>query len=115
MGEAMEEGMKEIRTGAGLTMKAEAFFSHIVEQFRYVSEQIHDISSATEQMSAGAEEVTASVIDIANIAKASSDGTVNIHKLTQDQLKIAQEIADSATALSGLTDEMRLSIQRINV
>lgn len=115
MGEAMEEGMKEIRTGAGLTMKAEAFFSHIVEQFRYVSEQIHDISSATEQMSAGAEEVTASVIDIANIAKASSDGTLNIHKLTQDQLKIAQEIADSATALSGLTDEMRVSIQRINV
>ncbi|WP_171692172.1 methyl-accepting chemotaxis protein [Paenibacillus germinis] len=115
MGEAMEEGMKEIRTGAGLTMKAEAFFSHIVEQFRYVSEQIHDISSATEQMSAGAEEVTASVIDIANIAKSSSDGTLNIHKLTQDQLKIAQHIADSATALSGLTDEMRLSIQRINV
>lgn len=52
---------------------------------------------------------------VANIAKASSDGTLNIHKLTQDQLKIAQEIADSATALSGLTDEMRVSIQRINV
>ncbi|UKS28860.1 methyl-accepting chemotaxis protein [Paenibacillus sp. HWE-109] len=115
MGEAMENGMKEVQTGAALSKKAEAFFTHIVEQFRFVSEQIQDISTVTEQMSAGAEEVTASVVDIAHIAKVSSDGTSNIHKLTHDQLRIAKEIADSADALSGLTDEMRKSIEQINV
>ncbi|MEC0232168.1 methyl-accepting chemotaxis protein [Paenibacillus alba] len=115
MGDAMANGMKEVQTGATLSKKAEAFFTHIVEQFRFVTEQIQDISSVTEQMSAGAEEVTASVIDIAHIAKTSSDGTSNIHKLTHDQLVIAKEIADSADALSGLTDEMRKSIEQINV
>lgn len=115
MGEAMEAGMSEIQTGADLSKKAEEFFRHIVEQFRFVSEQIQDISSVTEQMSAGSEEVAASVVDIAHIAKSSSDGTSNIHQLTYEQLKIAQEIADSADALSGLTDEMRKSIEQIKV
>lgn len=69
----------------------------------------------TEEMSAGSEEVAASVVGIAHIAKSSSDGTSNIHKLTHEQLKIAQEIADSADALSGLTDEMRKSIEQIKV
>lgn len=115
MGEAMEAGMGEIRTGAALSMQAEEFFRHIVKQFRFVSDQIHDISSVTEQMSAGSEEVAASVVDIAHIAKSSSDGTANIHKLTHEQLRIAQEIADSADALSGLTDVMRRSIEQIKV
>ncbi|MBP1961615.1 methyl-accepting chemotaxis protein [Paenibacillus aceris] len=115
MGDAMEAGMSEIKTGAALSKKAEDFFRHIVEQFRYVSEQIQDISSVTEEMSAGSEEVAASVVDIAHIAKSSSDGTSNIHQLTHEQLKIAQEIADSADALSGLTHEMRKSIEQIKV
>jgi methyl-accepting chemotaxis protein len=115
MGEAMEAGRSEIQTGADLTIKAEEFFRHIVEQFRFVSQQIQEISSVTEEMSAGSEEVAASVVDIAHIAKSSSDGTTNIHKLTHEQLKIAQEIADSADALSGLTDEMRKSIEQIKV
>lgn len=115
MGDAMEEGMKEIQTGAVLSQKAEAFFTHIVEQFRFVSDQIQDISSVTEQMSAGSEEVAASVVEIAHIAKSSSDGTSSIHKLTHEQLKIAREIADSADAFSGLTDEMRKSIEQIKV
>ncbi|MDR6882101.1 methyl-accepting chemotaxis protein [Bacillus sp. 3255] len=115
MGESMEAGMSEIRTGADLSAKAEALFRHIVEQFRFVSDQVHDISSVTEQMSAGSEEVAASVVDIAHIAKSSSDGTSNIHKLTHEQLRIAQEIADSADALSGLTDVMRKSIEQIKV
>ncbi|NEW05014.1 methyl-accepting chemotaxis protein [Paenibacillus sp. SYP-B3998] len=113
--EAMDNGMNEIRTGAALSKQAEESFTHIVEQFRFVAEQIQDISSATEEMSAGAEEVTASVIGIAHIAKTSSVGTQNIHELTHKQLKVAQDIADSATTLSGLTDEMRKSIQQINV
>ncbi|UQZ84673.1 Methyl-accepting chemotaxis protein McpB [Paenibacillus konkukensis] len=113
--EAMESGAREIKAGTELSGAAEESLTRVVEMFRFVSEQIHDISAATEQMYAGSEEVAASVVGIADIAKASSDQTREIRALTDTQLDVVKQIADSAAALSGMTHDMREAVKQIKV
>lgn len=83
--------------------------------FRLVSEQIQDISAATEQMSAGSEEVTASVVEIANIAIASSEQTLQIQDQTDKQLNIVRHVADSAAELSEMTHRLRESAKEFKI
>lgn len=113
--EAMEVGAEEVRTGASLSGEAQASFANVVEMFRLVTEQIQDISAATEQMTAGSEEVSATVIEISDIAKATSDQTLHIGELTDKQLDIVRYFADSAAQLSGMTHQLRESVQQIKV
>ncbi|WP_028552754.1 methyl-accepting chemotaxis protein [Paenibacillus sp. UNC451MF] len=113
--EAMNKGSEEVQTGTVLSEKAEEYLTLIVEKFRFVADQIHDISAATEQISAGSEEVAASVIGIADIAKASSDQTRQIRELTDIQLDVVKQMADSAIALNEITQDMREAIKQIKV
>lgn len=113
--DAMNKGSHEVQTGTVLSEQAEDYLTMIVERFRFVADQIHDISAATEQISAGSEEVAASVIGIADIAKASSDQTKHIRELTDIQLDVVKQMADSAIALNLMTQDMREAIKQIKV
>ncbi|NHN31666.1 methyl-accepting chemotaxis protein [Paenibacillus agricola] len=113
--EAMEIGSKEVYTGKVLSEEAEESFTNVVEMFRLVTGQIHDISAATEQISAGSEEVSASVVEITDIAKASSEQTLQIRELADQQLEIVRHVADAAAELSGMTHHLREAVKQIKV
>ncbi|WP_172798886.1 methyl-accepting chemotaxis protein [Paenibacillus sp. FJAT-26967] len=113
--EAMKSGSEEVRAGSELSEEAETSFANVVELFRLVSEQIREISASTEQMTASSEEVSATVIEIADIAKATSDQTLQIGELTDQQLHIAQYFADSAKELNEMTHRLRESVKQIRV
>ena len=113
--EAMSTGAQEVQTGTVLSEHAEEYLTAIVDQFRFVADQIQDISAAAEQISAGSEEVAASVMGIADIAKVSSDQTRQIRELTDSQLNVVRQMADSAVALNEMTQDMRGAIKQIKV
>jgi len=113
--EAMEAGATEVRTGTRLSEEAERSFADVLEMFRLVSGQIVDISAATEQMSAGSQEVSASVIEIADIAKGSSEQTQHIRSLTEQQLGSVRQIASAAADLSAMTLRLREAVERVKV
>ncbi|GAB6991104.1 methyl-accepting chemotaxis protein [Paenibacillus pini] len=113
--EAMGNSSQEVRSGTSLSEGARTSFSNVVEMFRLVTGQIHDISAATEQMTANSEEVSATVIDIANIAKTTSDQTLQIDELTDQQLQIVRYLAESAVTLRDMTHHLRESVQQIKV
>lgn len=113
--EAMEHGSREVRIGEVLSAEAEESFAKVVDMFRRVSGQIQEISAATQQMTAGSEEVSASVAAIAEIAKASSDETAQIRELTDQQLHIVRQFADSAAELSGMTHHLLEAVKRVKV
>ncbi|MCD1258369.1 HAMP domain-containing protein [Paenibacillus athensensis] len=113
--EAMESGVTEVRTGTQLSAEAERSFADVVEMFRLVSGQIVDISAATEQMSAGSQEVSASVLEIAGIAKVSSDQTQHIRSLSEQQLGSVRQIASAAAELSAMTLRLREAVERVKV
>jgi methyl-accepting chemotaxis protein len=113
--EAMEIGSKEVHSGKVLSEEAEESFTNVVEMFRLVSGQIHDIATATEQITAGSEEVSASVVEIADIAKASSEQTLQIRELADQQLENVRHVADAAAGLSGMTHHLREAVKQIKV
>lgn len=113
--EAMEQGALEVRAGRALSAEAGQLIANVVDKFRLVAEQIQEISEATGHMAAGSEEVSASVISIAEIAGASSDQTVQIRELTERQLRIVRQFADSAAELSRMTHHLLETVKQVKV
>lgn len=113
--EKMKVGEEEVRRGISLSEKTESYFQHVVDQFRFVTQQIQDLSAASEQMSAGSEEVSASADTISDIAQASATKMKEVYQLTGIQLLNAQQIAELAETLHGLTANLRDALHQLKI
>ncbi|WP_379151917.1 methyl-accepting chemotaxis protein [Paenibacillus sp. sgz5001063] len=105
----------DVELGIKVTAEAKEAFLSIEQSTAKINGQIHDISAITEQMSAGAEEVAASVQEISNIARSTSDAFQNVTAATEQQLASMDEIAASSTELSKMATDLQQKVERFKL
>lgn len=111
----MSAGVQEMTQGVTISANAEASFRGMLDKFRLVGSQIEEVSAASEQMSAGSEEVAAAVANMADIAQSASDQIFRIYEMTLQQSEAARHIAESAEQVSAASQDMRQTVERLNV
>ncbi|GGF63544.1 methyl-accepting chemotaxis protein [Paenibacillus albidus] len=105
----------DVELGIHVTDEAKEAFANIEHSTARINGQIHDISAITQQMSAGAEEVTASVLEISNISRSTSDAFQNVTAATEQQLASMEEISTSTTELSKMAMDLQHKIERFKL
>jgi methyl-accepting chemotaxis protein len=109
---SMEKSIAEIGDGMGRMKNVGESFGHIRSSIREVSLQIQDVSAINEQMSAGTEEITASIADMLNIARESSDSAEMVAEASAVQKDLMVMVVDSAQSLNQMMSELKDEIEK---
>jgi methyl-accepting chemotaxis protein len=113
--EAMNDGTREVKTGAEVVNAAGVAFQEIVELVSQVSSQVRDISAAIQQMAAGSQQIVGSVQKINALSKTSAGEAQSVSAATQQQLASMEEIATSSEALAKLSQELQAAVATFRV
>ncbi|MFD3269261.1 methyl-accepting chemotaxis protein [Paenibacillus dendritiformis] len=106
MASAMESTAEEVQEGTQIVQVAGETFQKVWNSIQEVSDQIQEVSAASEEMSAGSEQVAAVLDNLADIAKNASESSQSVAASSEEQLAIVEEIADSASVMSGKMKEL---------
>lgn len=109
---AMNEGTKEVRTGAEVVNEAGLAFKEIFRSVNDVSSQIREISAAIQQMAGGSQQVVASIRDIDAICKETSGQAQSVSAATEEQSATMEQIAASSQALAKMAEELTGAVSK---
>ncbi|MDR3591391.1 MAG: methyl-accepting chemotaxis protein [Negativicutes bacterium] len=112
---AMNDGTREVKTGAEVVNAAGAAFREIAALVNQVSEQVGDISAAIQQTAAGSQQIVGSVKKIDQLSKKSAGEAQSVSAATEEQLASMEEIATSSEALAKLSQELQAAVSRFRV
>ena len=112
---AMNDGTREVKSGADVVNNAVVAFREIVDLVSEVSSQVTDISAAMQQMAAGSQQIVGSVQKIDELGKKSIGETQSVSAAAEEQLAAMEEIASSSQALAKLADELQTSVAGFHV
>ncbi|WP_367398228.1 methyl-accepting chemotaxis protein [Paenibacillus sp. MSJ-34] len=112
---SIEIGTKEANEGNQIIQWAGEVFQDIVADSGKIAVQAEEVSAATEQMPAGSEQISASIVELNNIAKASYQRSKNADSLSKEQLASIEGISVSVQTLSRMAQELNNSIHKFKV
>lgn len=112
---AMDGGIREVRTGTEVVNEAGRTFDEIVSLIGNLSDQVNDISAAIEQMAASSQRIVVSVKDIDKSIKESSAHTQTVSAATEEQLASMEEIASSSQELAKLAEKLRNVVSNFKI
>lgn len=112
---AMNDGTREVRTGAEVVNAAGVSFQEIVELVSQVSGQVREISAAIQQMASGSQQIVGAVKKIDQLSKASAGESQSVSAATEEQLASMEEIAKSSQALAQLAQDLQSAAARFRV
>ncbi|XER08199.1 hypothetical protein SRRS_38130 [Sporomusa rhizae] len=112
---AMNDGTREVRTGAEVVNMAGLAFREIVELISQVSGQVAEISASIQQMASGSQQIVGSVKKIDALSKTSAGESQSVSAATEEQLASMEEIASSSQALANLAQELQSAAARFRV
>ena len=112
---AMNDGTREVKTGAAVVNAAGTAFREIVTLVAQVSEQVQEISAAIQQMAGGSQQIVGSVKKIDRLSKASSGETQSVSAATEEQLASMEEIAGSSEALAKLAQNLQTAVGQFRI
>lgn len=112
---AMNNGTREVKSGADVVDSAGIAFREIVNLVSEVSSQVREISAAMQQMAAGSQQIISSVNKIDELGKKSIGETQNVSAAAEEQLVAMEEIASSSQVLAKLADELQTSVAGFQV
>lgn len=112
---AMDEGTREVKTGAEVVNAAGSAFREIAELVTQVSGQVKEISAAIQQMAGGSQQIVGSVRKIDGLSKATAGESQTVSAAAQEQLASMEEIASSSEALSQLAQELQAAVAKFHV
>lgn len=113
--ESMQAAAKEVAAGIKVVNSAGESFYQIQESVNEVNKQIHEVSSSVQQMAAGAEQMVQSMNFISTVAETTAASTQEVAGSAQEQLASMEEIAASANALSKMSEDLQLYIEKFKV
>lgn len=99
-------GITEVNEGIVNVKQTDQVLSSIVQFAEEVASQIQEVSAVAEQMSAGSEEVSASIDEMAFIAETSHQSTMNVIKLTDDQILAIEEVEKVSGSLQSISNDL---------
>ena len=112
---AMNEGTREVKTGAEVVNAAGVAFREIVELVSQVSSQVREISAAIQQMASGSQQIVGSVRKIDALSKQSAGEAQSVSAATEEQLASMEEIATSSQALAQLAQTLQEAVAKFRV
>ena len=112
---AMNDGTREVKTGAEVVNAAGVAFREIVELISQVSGQVREISAAIQQTASGSQQIVASVRKIDALSKTSVSEAQSVSAATEEQLASMEEIAGSSEALSKLAQDLQAAVAKFRV
>ena len=111
----MNDGKKEVDTGAQVVFTAGQSFGEILNMVRDMTRQIHEISAAIEEITSGTQNVVQAVEKIDNESKKTSEEAQTISAATEEQSASVEEIASASQHLSKMAEELQQAIQKLKV
>jgi methyl-accepting chemotaxis protein len=112
---AMNDGTREVKTGAEVVNAAGVAFREIIELVSQVSNQIREISAAIQQMAGGSQQIVGAVKKIDELSKNSAGEAQSVSAATEEQLASMEEIAGSSEALSKLAQDLQDAVAKFRV
>ncbi|MDR3560835.1 MAG: methyl-accepting chemotaxis protein [Negativicutes bacterium] len=112
---AMNDGTREVKTGAEVVNAAGLAFQEIAELVTQVSGQVKEISAATQQIATGSQQIVGAVHKINQHSKTSAGEAQSVSAATEEQLASMEEIATSSEALAGLAQDLQAAVAKFRV
>lgn len=103
---SMEGGIHEVEKGMTAVNRSGKSFETIESFVNTVSEQIKNVTAAIQDISASTAHSLAAFQPIKELAAETSSNVQNVSAATEEQSASMQEVANSATALSTIADEL---------
>lgn len=112
---AMNNGTREVKTGAEVVDTAGAAFREIAELVTEVSGQVKEISAAMQQLASGSQQIVSSVKKIDDLGKKSAGEAQGVSAAAQEQLASMEEIASSSQALAKLAQDLQSAVNGFRI
>ncbi|WP_018704016.1 methyl-accepting chemotaxis protein [Anaeromusa acidaminophila] len=112
---AMNEGTREVKTGAEVVSDAGDAFQEIVKLVSDVSGQIMEISAAIQQMASGSQQIVETVKTIDGLSKSSAAEAQSVSAATEEQLASMEEIASASQTLASLAQDLQKEVSKFQI
>ncbi|MDT8899726.1 methyl-accepting chemotaxis protein [Anaeroselena agilis] len=112
---AMNDGTREVKSGAEAVKTAGAAFREIADLVSVVSEQVREISAAIQQMAAGSQQIVGSVKRMDELGKQSAGEAQGVSAAAEEQLAAMEEIASSSQSLAKLAQDLQSAVARFRI
>ncbi|WP_282940654.1 methyl-accepting chemotaxis protein [Paenibacillus sp. RC67] len=113
--ETMKQGMHEAEIGLASMTHAESSFTDIVQSAEEVSTNIQQISHAAQRLADSAEHAHASIKEMNQSAQHSATAAQSVVTVTDRQLESVNDLAQSANALSAISQNLRQQVKMFTV
>ncbi|HWQ61140.1 MAG TPA: methyl-accepting chemotaxis protein, partial [Negativicutes bacterium] len=107
---AMDDGTREVKTGAEVVQKAGAAFREIADLVTVVSGQVKEISVSIQQMATGSQQIVGAVQKIDDLGKKSAGEAQGVSAAAEEQLASMEEIASSSQSLAKLAQDLQTAV-----
>lgn len=111
----MNDGKKEVDTGANVVSIAGQSFEEILTMVRDMTNQIHEISAAIEEITSGTQNVVNSVQEIDGESKKTSEQTQTISAATEEQSASVEEIASASQHLANMAEQLQQTVKKFKI
>ncbi len=112
---AMNDGTREVKTGAEVVNAAGVAFREIITLVSQVSSQVREISAAVQQMAGGSQQIVGSVRKIDDLSKSSAAEAQSVSAAAEEQLASMEEVASSSQALAKLAEDLQVAVSKFRV
>lgn len=112
---AMNEGSRQVKTGAEVVVNAGKGFKEIVSLIDDVSSQVMEISSAIQQLSAGSQQIVTAMRNIDDIGKKSASRTQTVSSAIEEHSASIEEISSSSQELSIMAEKLQGAVHKFKV
>ena len=113
--EAMNNGTREVKTGAEVVNAAGVSFREIANLVTEVSDQVKQMSAAIQQMATGSQQIVGSVRKIDELSKKSAGEAQSVSAATEEQLASMEEISVSSRELASLAQDLQTAVAKFRV
>ena len=102
----VEEGQKEVKDGITTVYAAGTSFDMIQNSINEVRNTIEEVSKASKHMSQDTDKLVMNFETIEKISKSAAEGTQSVSAFTEEQLATMEDVTNSATSLSQMSEHL---------
>jgi methyl-accepting chemotaxis protein len=112
---AMDNGTREVRTGADVVNAAGAAFKEIAELVTMMAAEVKEASVGIQQLAVGSQQIVGAVKKIDARSKKASEEAQSVSAAAEEQLASMEEIASSSEALAKLAQELQDAVAQFKL
>lgn len=112
---AMNDGTREVKSGAEVVTSAGRSFNDIAESIMAVANQVTQISSASQQMASGSQQMVSSIDRINKVTAEAAGQTKNVSAVIEKQSESMEEIAVSSQELTKMAEDLTNNVNKFKI